>query len=110
MSVGRFVRPSVRHIFELRAVFALLPLPNRPRYFRSFPIPYHISYILILFLHDRKTGRDRGHAGDSFVDILSVEFGGYVFEAPLAVAFAHHHHDDLRLHHRLFNRNSRFVS
>ena len=34
-SVGRSVRPSVRrsvrHIFEFRAVFALLLLPNRPR-------------------------------------------------------------------------------
>ena len=30
-SVGRSVRPSVRHIFELRAVFALLLLLNRPR-------------------------------------------------------------------------------
>ena len=25
------VRPTVRHIYELRAVFALLPLPNHPR-------------------------------------------------------------------------------
>ena len=31
MSVGPSVRRSVRHISELRAVFALLPLPNRPR-------------------------------------------------------------------------------
>ena len=31
VSVGRSVRPSVRHIFEFRAVFALLLLPNRPR-------------------------------------------------------------------------------
>ena len=31
MSVGRSVGPSVRHIFEFRAVFALLLLPNRPR-------------------------------------------------------------------------------
>ena len=30
-SVGRSVGPSVRHIFEFRAVFALLLLPNRPR-------------------------------------------------------------------------------
>ena len=30
-SVRRSVRLSVRHIFELRAVFALLLLPNRPR-------------------------------------------------------------------------------
>ena len=30
-SVGRSVGPSVRHIFEFRAVFALLPLPIRPR-------------------------------------------------------------------------------
>ena len=30
-SVGQSVRPSVRHIFEFRAVFALLLLPNRPR-------------------------------------------------------------------------------
>ena len=30
-SVGLSVRPSVRHIFEFRAVFALLLLPNRPR-------------------------------------------------------------------------------
>ena len=30
-SVGRSVCPSVRHIFEFRAVFALLLLPNRPR-------------------------------------------------------------------------------
>ena len=31
VSVGRSVRPSVRHIFDFRAVFALLLLPNRPR-------------------------------------------------------------------------------
>ena len=33
VSVGRCVsvRPPVRHIFEIWAVFALLPLPNRPR-------------------------------------------------------------------------------
>ena len=31
VSVGRSIRPSVRHIFEVRAFFALLPLPNRPR-------------------------------------------------------------------------------
>ena len=31
VSVGPSVRPSVRHISELRAVFALLLLPNRPR-------------------------------------------------------------------------------
>ena len=30
-SVRRSVRPSVRHIFEFRAVFALQLLPNRPR-------------------------------------------------------------------------------
>ena len=30
-SVGRSVRPSVRHIFEFRAVFTLLLLPNCPR-------------------------------------------------------------------------------
>ena len=30
-SVGPSVGPSVRHIFEFRAVFALLLLPNRPR-------------------------------------------------------------------------------
>ena len=30
-SVGQWVRPSVRHIFEFRAVFAPLLLPNRPR-------------------------------------------------------------------------------
>ena len=31
VSVGMSVRPSVRHIFEFRAVSALLLLPNRPR-------------------------------------------------------------------------------
>ena len=31
VSVGRSVCPSVRHIFEFRAVFALLLLPNCPR-------------------------------------------------------------------------------
>ena len=31
VSVGRSVGRSVRHIFEFRAVFALLLLPNRPR-------------------------------------------------------------------------------
>ena len=30
-SVGPSVRPSVRHIFDFRAIFALLLLPNRPR-------------------------------------------------------------------------------
>ena len=31
VSVGRSVCPSVHHIFEFRAVFALLLLPNRPQ-------------------------------------------------------------------------------
>ena len=31
MSVGMSVVPSVRHILEFQAVFALLLLPNRPR-------------------------------------------------------------------------------
>ena len=31
MSVDRSVRPSVRNMFEFRAVFALLLLPNRPQ-------------------------------------------------------------------------------
>ena len=107
MSVG----PSVTFL-NCGRFLHYCPCPTVRDIFGRFPYHTlgHISYILILFLHDRKTGRDRGHAGDSFVDILSVEFGGYVFEAPLAVAFAHHHHDDVRLHHRLFNRNSRFVS
>ena len=44
LSVGRSVRPSVRHIFEFRAFFALLLLPNRPwLYCCVSGLVYHIT-------------------------------------------------------------------
>ena len=44
-SVGRSVGPSVHHIFEFRAVFALLLLPNRPR------LDCRVSGLVFKYIH-----------------------------------------------------------